>query len=145
MGQKCCGSGTSAVAEAGISGQAHRVTIARNHDTRPVTRLASLLITALAEDPQRRRMSPTQSRPYDHLIGLWVPAARIVAYGESLGSGQAVKLAAARPVAAVVLEAPLTSTIEVARSASFLGQGASHGFREGSILRAETTRRSFII
>ena len=49
VGQKCCGSGTSAVAEAGISGQAHRVTIARNQDTRPVTRLASLLITALRE------------------------------------------------------------------------------------------------
>jgi hypothetical protein len=48
-----------------------------------------------------------------------VPAARIVAYGESLGSGQAVRLAAARPVAAVVLEAPLTSTVDVARSTYF--------------------------
>ncbi len=56
---------------------------------------------------------------YDHLIGLGVPAARIVAYGESLGSGQAVRLAAARPVAAVVLEAPLTSTVDVARSTYF--------------------------
>src|SRR6478736_6771632 len=68
---------------------------------------------------------------YDHLIGLGVPAARIVAYGESLGSGQAVRLAAARPVAAVVLEAPLTSTIEVARSTYSWLRGASHGFREG--------------
>ena len=56
---------------------------------------------------------------YDYLIGLGVPAARIVAYGESLGSGQAVKLAAARPVAAVVLEAPLTSTVDVARRTYF--------------------------
>ena len=56
---------------------------------------------------------------YDHLIGFGVPAARIVAYGESLGSGQAVRLAAARPVAAVVLEAPLTSTVDVARSTYF--------------------------
>ena len=56
---------------------------------------------------------------YDHLIGLGVPAGKIVAYGESLGSGQAVRLGAARPVAAVVLEAPLTSTIEVARSTYF--------------------------
>jgi pimeloyl-ACP methyl ester carboxylesterase len=56
---------------------------------------------------------------YDHLIGLGVPAAKIVAYGESLGSGQAVRLATARPVAAVVLEAPLTSTIDVARSTYF--------------------------
>jgi pimeloyl-ACP methyl ester carboxylesterase len=52
---------------------------------------------------------------YDHVIDLGVPATRSVAYGESLGSGQAVRLATARPVAAVVLEAPLTSTIDVAR------------------------------
>ena len=56
---------------------------------------------------------------YDHLIGLNVPAGKIVTYGESLGSGQAVRLGAARPVAAVVLEAPLTSTIDVARSTYF--------------------------
>ena len=56
---------------------------------------------------------------YDHLIGLGVPAATIVAYGESLGSGQVVRLAAARPVAAIVLEAPLTSTVDVARSTYF--------------------------
>jgi len=56
---------------------------------------------------------------YHHLIGLGVPAGKIVAYGESLGSGQAVRLGAARPVAAVVLEAPLTSTIDVARSTYF--------------------------
>ena len=56
---------------------------------------------------------------YDHLIGLGVPAGKIVAYGESLGSGQAVRLATARPVAAVVLEAPLTSTVDVARGTYF--------------------------
>ena len=56
---------------------------------------------------------------YDYLIGLGVPATKIVAYGESLGSGQAVRLAAARPVAAVVLEAPLTSTVDVGRRTYF--------------------------
>jgi fermentation-respiration switch protein FrsA (DUF1100 family) len=56
---------------------------------------------------------------YDHLAGLGVPAGSIVAFGESLGSGQAVRLAAERPVAAVVLEAPLTSTVGVARSIYF--------------------------
>jgi uncharacterized protein len=56
---------------------------------------------------------------YDYLSALGVPGGRIVAYGESLGSGQAVRLAAARPVAAVVLEAPLTSTVDVARPAYF--------------------------
>jgi fermentation-respiration switch protein FrsA (DUF1100 family) len=56
---------------------------------------------------------------YDHLIGLGLPADRIVAYGESLGAGQAVRLAAQRAVAAVMLEAPLTSTVDVARTMYF--------------------------
>jgi uncharacterized protein len=56
---------------------------------------------------------------YDYLIGLGVPASNIVAYGESLGSGQAVRLAAERPVTAVVLEAPLTSTVDVGRTSYF--------------------------
>ena len=56
---------------------------------------------------------------YDHLTGLGVPADSIVVYGESLGSGQAVRLAAERPVAGVVLEAPLTSTVDVARTIYF--------------------------
>jgi pimeloyl-ACP methyl ester carboxylesterase len=56
---------------------------------------------------------------YDRLRKLGVPDGKIVAYGESLGSGQAVRLATARPVAAVVLEAPLTSTIDVARTIYF--------------------------
>ena len=53
---------------------------------------------------------------YDYLSQVGEPADKIVAYGESLGSGQAVRLAAKRPVAAVVLEAPLTSTVDVART-----------------------------
>ena len=56
---------------------------------------------------------------YDRLIELGVPAGQIAAFGESLGSGQAVRLAAERPVAAVVLEAPLTSTVDVGRSVYF--------------------------
>jgi uncharacterized protein len=56
---------------------------------------------------------------YDHLTRIGVPAGRIVAYGESLGAGQAVRLAAERPVAAIVLEAPLTSTVDVARTIFF--------------------------
>src|SRR5690242_637706 len=56
---------------------------------------------------------------YDHLIARGVPAERIVAFGESLGSGQAVRLAAERRVAAIVLEAPLTSTVDVGRRVYF--------------------------
>jgi len=40
---------------------------------------------------------------------------RLVLYGESLGSGVAVQIAARRPVGAVVLEAPYSSVAEVAQ------------------------------
>jgi fermentation-respiration switch protein FrsA (DUF1100 family) len=40
---------------------------------------------------------------------------RIVLYGESLGSGVAVRLASERPVGGLVLEAPYTSTADVAK------------------------------
>lgn len=52
---------------------------------------------------------------YDYLRSTGVSADEIVAYGESLGSGQAVKLAAQRPLKAVTLEAPLASTVEIGR------------------------------
>jgi hypothetical protein len=44
------------------------------------------------------------------------PPSRIVLYGESLGSAVAVQLATEQSVAAVVLEAPFTSTADVAAS-----------------------------
>jgi uncharacterized protein len=44
------------------------------------------------------------------------PAERIALWGESLGTGVAVALAAERKVARVVLEAPFTSTAEIAAS-----------------------------
>jgi pimeloyl-ACP methyl ester carboxylesterase len=46
------------------------------------------------------------------------PAERIVAFGESLGSGVAVALAASRQVGAVVLEAPFTSAADVGAAAA---------------------------
>lgn len=42
-------------------------------------------------------------------------AARLVGYGESLGTGVVLKLAAEAPLAAVVLEAPYLSTVSVAQ------------------------------
>jgi fermentation-respiration switch protein FrsA (DUF1100 family) len=42
------------------------------------------------------------------------PIARIAAWGESLGTGVAVALAAARPVGRLILEAPFTSTADLA-------------------------------
>ncbi len=51
---------------------------------------------------------------YDWLIAKGVEPGRIALLGESLGSGVAVQLAAKREVGAVALEAPYTSTVEVA-------------------------------
>jgi fermentation-respiration switch protein FrsA (DUF1100 family) len=46
-----------------------------------------------------------------------VPAKRIVLFGESLGTGVAVALAATREVAAIVLDAPFTSIADVGAAA----------------------------
>ena len=51
----------------------------------------------------------------DELAALGVPSGRVVLYGESLGTGVAVRLATARRVAAVVLDAPYTSVADVAQ------------------------------
>jgi fermentation-respiration switch protein FrsA (DUF1100 family) len=53
---------------------------------------------------------------YVHAAGRY-PANRIVVWGESIGSGVAVALAATHEVAAVVLEAPFTSTLDVGAKA----------------------------
>lgn len=52
----------------------------------------------------------------DWLAAQGVPPARTVLYGESLGTGVAVKMAAEREAAAVVLESPYTSIAEVAQT-----------------------------
>jgi uncharacterized protein len=53
-------------------------------------------------------------RAYDAMRATGIAAAGIVVYGESLGTGVAVQVAAVRPVAAVVLESPYTSLADVA-------------------------------
>ncbi len=52
---------------------------------------------------------------YDHLRARGVPASRLVAFGESLGSAVSVHLAANRPCAALVLVSPFTRLKDVAR------------------------------
>ncbi|MEE8534397.1 MAG: alpha/beta hydrolase [Kiloniellales bacterium] len=52
----------------------------------------------------------------DWLAGQGIAPARTVLYGESLGTGIAVKLGVARPAAAVILEAPYTSIALLAQS-----------------------------
>lgn len=56
---------------------------------------------------------------YAYLRGQGIAAKDIVLYGESLGSGQATQLAAKEDVGAVILEAPLTSTVDVGRRTYF--------------------------
>ncbi|HVO14862.1 MAG TPA: alpha/beta hydrolase [Alphaproteobacteria bacterium] len=53
----------------------------------------------------------------DFVAGQGVTPDRIVLYGESLGTGVAVRLAAESPVGALVLEAPFTSAADVGASA----------------------------
>ena len=48
-----------------------------------------------------------------YLRGRGVPAHRIALYGESLGTGVAVKMAVEHAVGAVILEAPFTSAVDV--------------------------------
>lgn len=51
---------------------------------------------------------------YDTLARLGVAARDIIVYGESLGTGVAVQVAASRPVAGLVLDAPYTSMVDLA-------------------------------
>jgi fermentation-respiration switch protein FrsA (DUF1100 family) len=53
---------------------------------------------------------------YDHASARYTPA-RLFVWGESLGSGVAVALAAERPVGGLILEAPFTSAVDVGQSA----------------------------
>jgi hypothetical protein len=52
---------------------------------------------------------------FDYMRALGIPARDIVAYGESLGTAVATRLALQRPVRALVLEAPFTSVVDVGR------------------------------
>jgi len=54
---------------------------------------------------------------YDHLRSKGLPPDRIILVGESLGTGPAVLTAAANPVGAVILEAPYSAAVDIARRA----------------------------
>ena len=65
--------------------------------------------------PSEAGLAADARAAYDRLRGE-APGAPIVLYGESLGTGVAVRLATERKVAGVVLDAPYSSTAEVAGS-----------------------------
>jgi len=50
---------------------------------------------------------------YDYVVRQGVPAERIVAYGQSVGTGPALGLAAKRPLGGVILHSPMLSGIKV--------------------------------
>ena len=65
--------------------------------------------------PSETGLNHDADAAYDWLIKRNISAAKIILVGESLGTGVAVQLAARKPVAAMALEAPFTSTADVAR------------------------------
>lgn len=67
--------------------------------------------------PSERALVADGRLAYDALVARGVPPQQIVLYGESLGAGIAVPVAAEREVAALVLEAPFTSAVDVAARA----------------------------
>lgn len=66
--------------------------------------------------PSEETLSADARLLLDWLGGQGVAPERTVLYGESLGTGIAVKMAAERSAAAVILEAPYTSVAEVAQA-----------------------------
>lgn len=64
--------------------------------------------------PTEQRNVADARLAYETLVRDGVAPADIILYGESLGSGVAVQLAADKPVGGVVLDAPYTSIVEVA-------------------------------
>jgi fermentation-respiration switch protein FrsA (DUF1100 family) len=66
--------------------------------------------------PSEAALSADARLLLDWLAGQGVAPERTVLYGESLGTGIAVKMATERPAAAVILEAPYTSVAAVAQA-----------------------------
>jgi fermentation-respiration switch protein FrsA (DUF1100 family) len=64
-------------------------------------------------NPSEEGLTTDARAAYEWLRHSYEPS-RIIVYGESLGTGVAVRLASERPVAGLVLDAPYTSTADVA-------------------------------
>lgn len=82
----------------------------------------------------------------DFLGGEGITPNRLVVYGESLGSGVAVALAAQREVASLILEAPFTSVAEVAQHHySFIPASALVRDRFDSLARIAEVRAPILV
>ncbi|MBK9082153.1 MAG: alpha/beta hydrolase [Rhizobiales bacterium] len=71
-------------------------------------------------DPSEAGFARDADAVYAKALGLGYGADRIVLIGESMGSGVAVALAARRPVAALALDSPFSSAVDVAASAYWM-------------------------
>jgi fermentation-respiration switch protein FrsA (DUF1100 family) len=67
--------------------------------------------------PSERANVADAKLAYEALTAEGLAPEEIIVYGESLGSGVAVQLAAERPVGGVILDAPYTSIVDVAAGA----------------------------
>lgn len=67
-------------------------------------------------EPSEANNVADAKRAYEDLISLGVPAPDVIVYGESLGSGVAVQVAAEKQMLGLVLDAPYTSMVELAAS-----------------------------
>jgi len=63
--------------------------------------------------PSARNTCADATAAYDFIRAQGVPASKIVAYGQSVGSGPACTLAASKPLGGLVLHSPLMSGIQV--------------------------------
>jgi len=79
--------------------------------------------------PSERGVYEDGNAAYDELVRMGFVPEKIVLHGESLGTAVAVHLAARRPCAGLVLEAPLSSAQEIAAGlVPLLGPALVRGF-----------------
>ena len=79
--------------------------------------------------PSERGVYEDADAAYDELVRMGFAPSKIVLHGESLGTAVAVDLAARRPCAGLVLEAPLSSAQEIAAGiVPLLGPAIVRGF-----------------
>lgn len=68
-----------------------------------------------AGEPSEANFNEAAQIAYDYLRESGIESGDIVIYGESIGSGVAVQLAAKVPAKGLILEAPMSSAVDVAR------------------------------
>lgn len=95
--------------------------------------------------PSEQGLYTDSEAAFTHLLGMGYHAEQIILHGESLGSAVAVDLAARRPCAGLILEAPFTSARDVAAAAlPVLGPLVAHGYNSVPKIRWILAPKLFI-